>query len=476
MRSAAVMRNAWALTAGTAAARLSAFVLGIVLARILGAEGFGRYSLALAIGFVLQPIADLGLTPYLARETARHRGPTEAALPTMVRAKCVMVVAAYAVTVGIAAAAVDDQALVGVIAVLMLAVLLDGVSMFAYAYFQGREAMGFEARTTAAAALVRSLGAIMLVLAFESLWVVVGWVLVTSLVQAGYVGRRLAAAVGTPGALRARRRSGHIDWRSVAAMGLMSIFVIAYLRIDAVFLGLLVDERAVGVYAAAYTLMMGAQIAPAMIGTALTPVFARSHLGAPDEFERSWHDGIRRVLLISLPVAVSVTLLSGPLIDRFYGEGFARSADVLAVIIWICPMGALSIVAQALLRGARREAWLTAVSGTCLAVNVALNLWAIPRYGVMGASWVTVVTEAVNVVALVGVVLAARLVPPPRFPLLRMLLAVAALAAVLVLLSGFPVELVGMAGVAAYGAMLVLLGVVRRGDVAVLSRIGPREG
>jgi len=57
-----------------------------------------------------------------------------------------------------------------------------------------------------------------------------------------------------------------------------------------------------------------------------------------------------------------------------------------------------------------------------------------------------------------------------------MLLAVAALAAVLVLLSGFPVELVGMAGVAAYGAMLVLLGVVRRGDVAVLSRIGPREG
>lgn len=473
---AAVTRNAWALTMGTVAARLSAFALGIVLARVLGAEGFGRYSLALAIGFVLLPIADLGFTPYLARETARHRVPTEAALPTMVAAKLAMVVAVYAVTVGIATAVVDERALVGIIAVLVLAVLMDGISVFAYAYFQGRETMSFEAKSTALAGFVRSLGGIMLALAFESLWLVAGWVLLTSFVQVGYTGFRMAAAVGTPGTLRPRRRSGQIDWRSVTALGLMSIFVVAYLRIDAVFLGWLIDERAVGIYAAAYVLMMGAQIAPAMIATALTPVFARSHLTAPAEFERSWHDGIRRALLVAMPVAVAVTLLAEPLIDRFYGKDYARSGDVLAVIIWICPMGALSLVAQALLRGARRESWLTLVSGTCLAVNVALNLWAIPRYGVMGASWVTVVTEAVNAVALVGLVLTARLVSLPRFPLVRMLVAIGAMAAVILLLSDLPVELTGLGGAAVYGTVLVLLRVVRRGDQAELSRVEGREG
>jgi len=213
-----------------------------------------------------------------------------------------------------------------------------------------------------------------------------------------------------------------------------------------------------------------------MIGTALTPVFARSHLGAPAEFERSWHDGIRRVLLIALPAAVFVTVLAEPLIDRLYGEGFGRSADVLAVIIWMCPMGALSVVAAALLRGARREAWLTGVSGTCLVINVVLNLWAIPRYGVMGAAWVTVVTEAINVVALMCVVLAVRLAPWPRFPLVRMLGAVGVMAAVILMLAGLPVELIGLAGVTAYSAALVLLGVVRGRDHAVLGwiRIGRR--
>jgi len=80
------------------------------------------------------------------------------------------------------------------------------------------------------------------------------------------------------------------------------------------------------------------------------------------------------------------------------------------------------------------------------------------------------------VVALVGLVLAARLVSWPRFPLVRMLVAVGAMAAVILLLSGLPVELTGLGGAAAYGAVLVLLRVVRRGDQANLSRIEGRDG
>ena len=107
---ASVGRNAWHLGVGTIVARLSMFALGIVLARFLGPEGYGRYSLALSIGFVLQPIADLGLTPYLARETARHRTATESALPTIMAAKTAMLALTYVVTLIVCAASVDDEA------------------------------------------------------------------------------------------------------------------------------------------------------------------------------------------------------------------------------------------------------------------------------------------------------------------------------------------------------------------------------
>jgi O-antigen/teichoic acid export membrane protein len=217
--------------------------------------------------------------------------------------------------------------------------------------------------------------------------------------------------------------------------------------------------------------MMGAQIAPAMLATALTPVFARTHEREPAQFERSWHDGVRGALLIALPVAVLTSLLAGPIIDRFYGGEFADSAEVLAIIIWICPLGALSLVAQAVLRGARREAWLTGVSGGCAALNLLANLWAIPRYGVLGASWVTVITEAVNVIVLAGLVIGLRLVPVPAFPWLRTGLALLALAGAAVLLGDVLLELAAAAAVTAYVLVLVVTGATRGLEPAVLERL-----
>jgi O-antigen/teichoic acid export membrane protein len=464
---ASVMRNASVLAGATVAARLSMFAFGIVLARALGADSYGRYALALALGVVLQPIADAGLTPYVSREIARARKETERTLPTLLASKLALLVATFVLTVVVAALVIDDESLVAVIAAVVLATLVDGFSMFVYGYFQGREAMGFEARATTLAAIVRALGGIALALAFDDLAPVVAWILAVALVQATVAARRLARAAPA----RPRWRSGgatRVHWQSVLSMGLMAIFVMTYLRLDSVLIGWLRDERAVGLYAAAYTLMLGAQIVPAMLATALTPVFARTHAGDRGAFESAWHSGIRIVLLISLPIALATTLLAGPLIERLYGGEFERSADVLAVIIWICPLGSLSLIAQAALRGARRELWLTAVSGACAALNVGLNLWAISRHGIMGAAVVTVVTELVNTLALVGLCLRDGIVPTPRFPIVRVALAGGALSAVAIALADVPVEIAGLACACVYLAVLVLTRVAGGAELRAL--------
>lgn len=453
---ASVIRNASVLAAATLAARLLMFAFGIVLARALGADSYGRYALALALGVVLQPIADAGLTPYVSREVARAREDTERTLPTLLAVKLALLVATFVLTGLVAAVVVDDEAMVAVIAAVVLATLIDGFSMFVYGYFQGREAMGFEARATTLAAIVRAVGGIALALAFDDLGPVVAWILAVALIQATVAARRLARVASPMRPLWRSRSARRVHWHSVLSMGLMAIFVMTYLRLDSVLIGWLRDERAVGLYAAAYTLMLGAQIVPTMVATALTPVFARSHAGDRGVFESAWHSGIRLVLLISLPIALATTLLAGPLIDRLYGTEFERSAAVLAVVIWICPLGSLSLIAQAALRGARRETWLTAVSGACALVNVGLNLWAISRYGIMGAAVVTVVTELLNTLALVGLCLRDRIVPMPRFPVARVALASGALSAVAVALAGVPVEIAGLASAGVYVAVLVV--------------------
>jgi O-antigen/teichoic acid export membrane protein len=472
---ASVARNASVLTAATVVARLSMFALGIVLARTLGASDYGRYSLALAIGIVLQPIADFGISRYLSRETARDRASTEGALPVLVAAKFALLIATYGAALAVAALAVDDRALLALIAVMVLAALVDGWSMFAYGYFQGREAMGVEARTTTFSALARGGGAITLVLTTGSLALVVAWILLVAVIQAAAATLALRSALGADTRLRPGRHGGRVDWRSVAAMGLVSIFVITYLRVDTVLMGWLLDERAVGLYAAAYTLMLGAQVFPAMLTTALQPVFARTFGADGEAFERTWHVGLRALMLVTLPIAVAVSLTSEAVIARFFGPEFARSAGVLAVVIWICPVVAASLAAQGVLRGARRESTLTWISGTCALVNVVFNIWAISRYGIIGAAVVTVATEALNVLLLLTVVLRGGLVPPPRGPWLRIAVAAAATAVVAVATAAAPVELTLAAAFAAYVIVLALTGVLRGDDLAMLRGLAGRR-
>ena len=445
---ASVGYNAWLLAVGTVAARVAMFGLGIVLARFLGPEGYGAYALALAIGFVLQPIADLGLTPYLARETARSRAATEAALPTIMGAKTVMIGLTYVVTLAITAAFVDDAELLAVIAVVVLSVLIDGYSGLGFAYFQGREVMAYEAKLTATMAIVRALGSIALAVTFERLGPVVAWTLFVALLQAILTLRRLGGAIDGPtccapapvgaGALaqcRGRGADGHLR--------------------DGVPADRLRPARRDRRRGGGRDLRRGVHAddgRPDRAGDArhgAHTVFARTHEREPEKFERSWHDGVQGALLIALPVALVTSLLAGPIIARFYGAEFADSAVVLAIIIWICPLGALSLVAQAVLRGARREAFLTGVSGACALLNLLANLWAIPRHGVLGASWVTVGTEVLNVLVLAGIVIRLGLVPRPIFPWLRAGLSLSAATAVVTVLDEVPVELAVAAGLAA---------------------------
>ncbi len=320
--------------------------------------------------------------------------------------------------------------------------------------------MGLEARVTAIAALLRSIGGIVIVAALQSLTALVAWVVAVSLVQAGYVAVRLRAAAGERSSVHSR----HVDWRAVLSMGLMLIFVFTYLRIDAVLIGWLLDDRAVGFYAAAYTVMLGAQIAASMIGAALAPVFARTFAVDPAAFQRAWQSGLRAVLLIGVPVALGGSILAAPIIGRAYGAAYEPSAGVLAILIWGSPLAAIGVVVQAALRGAGREWWLLWVSGSCALFNVVANVWAIPRYGIKGAAVVTILTEAMSAAALVAAAYRARILAPPRLPAVAFIAALVALGVVATAAESAPVELALLASSAAYVAVLVLLGVLTRED------------
>lgn len=108
-------------------------------------------------------------------------------------------------------------------------------------------------------------------------------------------------------------------------------------NIDRVWIGRVLNAEAVGLYNAAYNL---AAIPNTLLLGVLQPIFFAT--GArlqqdPDNLARGWRAAMSCVLVLTLPVAVVLAILSADLVHLLYGSAWAASAWVLALLFLCLP-------------------------------------------------------------------------------------------------------------------------------------------
>jgi O-antigen/teichoic acid export membrane protein len=101
------------------------------------------------------------------------------------------------------------------------------------------------------------------------------------------------------------------------------------------------------------------------------------------------------MVALALPIAVGVSVLSGPLIFLLYGTSYAESAPILAIHVWAGPFVFLGAALSRWLIAEDRLRFSLVRHGTGALVNVALNLILIPPLGGIGAAISTLVSYAV---------------------------------------------------------------------------------
>lgn len=462
-----VAANATVLSLATIGARIFSFALAIILGRRLGVGEYGRYGFAGALGAIIVPIADLGISTYVYREVARDRRSGDIQATSLASAKWRLSLFALAATAAVALAISPSISAAAIVIAVVASMLADGVSAFVYGYFQGRERMALQARLTVLGGIARSLGGITLVLAFRSLLPVVAWMLVVSAGQLVVAMRRFDQALA-PVRRAPAETAAQISWPSVVTMGLLTMFALICIRADSVMIGVIKDHRLVGVYTAAYTLLAALEIIPWQITQAITPVFARTFDRDRAKFDSSWHDGVRIVLLVSLPGALVTSICAAGIMHLFYGPRYLSGATALAILIWEAPLSVFNAIVAAVLYGARRELWPTVAAGAGVVVNLGLNLWTIPAFGIAGAAATTVATEVAVLTVQTLYVFRAGIAPAPRLPYLRMALALGVLAAIASALHTLPVVVSVSAALVAYVAVVLLTRVIERSELQSL--------
>jgi O-antigen/teichoic acid export membrane protein len=385
--------TAWRLVAFVARA-VAGLLATVLVARLEGPASLGLFQLALTVTLLTSFAVALGLPKLLVREIARARREG----PRWLESSLFIVLASgSAATVLILLASLAVGSAADVVAVLGLAagaLVFDAAGRVIFGMFWAWERMQLEAVTTClqevafiggtAAALVTGFGVPGVMLAYlvsRAVGATIGWLLAS----------RLAGTVLVP---RPGREPAFFLLRRTLPFAMDDALSLAYIRIDAVLIGLIHGTTAVGLYQAAANLIIYLNILPRMLNLSLYARMSRAWPGDSDELRRLRDASLRLIGAFGVPLMVGSLLLAPEIIRTIYGPRFDGAITAFRLLALVIPIRMLGhTLGTALTAVDRQTQRMWAVAGAAV-INVALNLYAIPRWSFLGAAAVTVMTEA----------------------------------------------------------------------------------
>ncbi|MFN8467767.1 MAG: flippase [Caldilineaceae bacterium] len=461
-----VLVNTGALTGASLYRILTSFVLQLLIARILGIEGLGHYTIAMAYLNVSQVVSELGLPALLVRDLAQAPWRRRSTFRVLL---LIQVVMGFLTWGGLALMSLflpyGDVTRISLLLV-GASLPLFAISSASQTLFQAGErmelVMGVEVLTNTlilAISLVvmvqgggeEALIAVIIVCQAVSALVCLLLVWQSKLLR----GVQEAVKIHVPELLR----------HALPFFGL-SLGDVLLQRIDILLLSVVAGPAVTGIYSAAYNLVRVLMKLVQSFWKALYPTLSRLHQQAQTQYERLARLGLRYGLLLLLPTATIGAAVAAGALALLFGGDYGESAHVFQILLWAAPLFLLENYAITLLSVERHlRASLLILGIHLLATVVALP--PLTRWlGADGTAWAVVLAGALG--AVYGLWQLHRLRLPLQVRGLWSMIggALAAGAAAMFLPLTWPLQ--AMAGMGVYVAVCWATGVLSPSDLATL--------
>ncbi len=177
-------------------------------------------------------------------------------------------------------------------------------------------------------------------------------------------------------------------WSSGWKIGLGTVFGTISARSDVLILEGMASTEVVGIYGAAYRVVNGALTGVAAVASALFPRVAKALQANQRTLEVK--------IFVILPVIIAGGCFAGavfvakPIIDILYGEKFEAAVVVLQVLMIVVALDSINAFVNRYMVAAGREHHLPRAQGVGAGTNIILNAILIPPLGALGAALATV--------------------------------------------------------------------------------------
>lgn len=396
-----VFRNSAFGLVGQMVMKILSFGFSVLIVRHLGVQAYGQYAAVLAFGAVFVFLGDLGLSPYTVREVARLRD-TAGGLSQIECLYSNVLVLRLVLSLLTAILLISAAWLTGRPLVMLGAIALGAIGLIIYGPEGASEAVlsGFERLDLSATAKVLQ----------QLVFVVIGALLLW--LRVGYYGLILANLLGVIVLTyvcwsRVRGLGVRIDrlnprsWptllRASVPFGIIGFALGLSYKFDSVLLNVFRGDAETGYYNAAYNLIFSAVVISNVVNAALYPSLSRHSTSAADSLQGIYQRCLRYLLLLSLPIAVGGWALAGRIVPFLFTGAYINSVLALQILIWVVPfMFASEFFGYiVLIQGKEREVARAVLVSS--GFNILMNFLLVPRFGILGASVMTVITEIILV-------------------------------------------------------------------------------
>jgi O-antigen/teichoic acid export membrane protein len=392
-RGVHIKRNSFFAFLSSFVRLLANAILFIIVARVYGPVEFGQLTASYTTSAIFLLFADFGFDMLLTWEVARRRGDASEIAHKYFSSKLLFATSASAVmaiTTTLTSVSNETHTLMWIFSGY---VFVSALANFCYALFRGFEQFQLEARITFVVNLLMLIAVVVIGSLHGPLFIVAlvfVFSRVLALVMGIFVSRGLVAITRFRFVFPSRE-----DLSRIAVFGFHAIFATLFFQQDTILLSIWRGDRDVGIYQAAFKLIVVIFIIPDVLLTTLLPTLTRAFEEDYSRWEELGRLLNKTLLLVGLPAVVVLWTSADLVIPLVFGpDTFGEAVPVLQLFAGATFLHFASISYALMLTTSRRQSARLMVVVFATILNFSLNAYLIPHLGPRGAAIASCVTLA----------------------------------------------------------------------------------
>ncbi|MFA6448511.1 MAG: oligosaccharide flippase family protein [bacterium] len=383
-----VAKNTFFLVLDNIVSRPLGFVVNILLFRRLGIVEFGIFSFACSFPQLFLFAADLGLEVYTIRETAANRDGARDYIAKILPLKMILFCSALALTF-IALAFTSDRHARTAVYIFSLYIIGRSFMSFFVSILKGLEQMQYAALLSILESVLAAGFVIILIGSGDSAFKVGVWYCIT-----------LAAAM-IPAAAIVFRQTGfalpRIDaayWKKALSeswpYAVASLLILIHNNVDIVMLKFIKGSAPVALYKSGIIILTSVGFVQLALSAAVFPVITRFYAKEPGALEKTYEKTFKLLSLVGLPFYVGGAVVAKPLLTAVFGPESAHGAHAMSILCAAYLFINYGTFYSLFAIGIEKQKQFIKINSCTVLLNIALNSFLIPRWGIEGAAASTV--------------------------------------------------------------------------------------